>query len=285
MYTYFITSLGVNTIENVSVDVTLRLNREAIQKEISFDFPDFTRVIELFASGSEEALPVVQRWIMADKVHLGTLRKLGISKRIETSDDAVRVLACIVRMIRASTKYTRVLWMIDEFQRIGTEKYGVCEDVNIGLHSVYNACPNALSLFLSFSVKNKQDIFYYFSKELIDRMGIQKILEIHNLDSSGAFNFVSDLLYEFRSDTENLPSPFFPFEQDAVKFIIYLIEKHSELKPRAIMQYFNAVLERAEMQIARGEMKMIDLEFAKKILLDYETFLNFQKESLLKQQL
>jgi hypothetical protein len=124
-------------------------------------------------------------------------------------------------------------------------------------------------------------MFRYLSKELIDRIGIQKIIAIPRMNSRDAFTFVSDLLYEFRPDPDNVPGTFFPFEDDAVKYIIALIEKTSELKPRAIMQYFNAVLEAADMPIARGMIKSIDLEFAKKILTGYDLFLSFQKESLL----
>ena len=82
-----------------------------------------------------------------------------IGTGFETSDDAVRAMACIVKMIGASHKYHRLVWMIDEFQRVRAEKHEVYKALNTGLHSVFNACPNNLSMFFSFSVKEKQEIF------------------------------------------------------------------------------------------------------------------------------
>ncbi len=203
---------------------------------------------------------------IAGKLDPSLLLEHGIGKNVETSDDAVKSIACIVRMLELSGRCDRIIWMIDEFQRIGSERTDVSEDINTGLHSVYNASPNSFSIFLSFSIKDKEMMFKYLSKELIDRIGVQKIIEIPRMDGRDAFTFISDLLYEFRPDPEKVPSTFYPFEDEAVKYIIALIENTSELKPRSIMQYFNAVLEAADMPIALGQLKSIDLEFAKKIL-------------------
>jgi hypothetical protein len=275
LYVYFVTGLGEKVIKELAAE-------GGSDEEIVTIYPEFNKAVKMMRSKSLPQQRIGVRWVMGSPTLATTTKKSGLTKPIENSDDAVRAMTCLMRMVKLSTKYHRILWMIDEFQRIRTEKPEVYEDLNTGLHSVFNACPNNLSMFLSFSVKQQQDIFALLSKEIIDRIGIQKIIAIHPLSAKEALTFVSDLMHEFRAEGSATESPFFPFDEDAVKFIISLIEKNSELKPRAIMQYFNAVMEQADFRIARGEIQSVDLEFAKGILLDYDLFLSFQKESLLK---
>lgn len=277
LYVYFVSELGIDFLSEVGVGLLHSNKAVAIKRALFSISPDFVNALELM--DKDEVL--AKRFLLGDKLHRSVLSKHGIGKRIETSDDAVKATACIVKMLEMSGRCSRVMWLIDEFQRIGSERNSVSEDINTGLHSVFNACPNSFSLFLSFSVKEKQQMFKHLSKEIIDRIGIQKVIEIPNMRSRDAFTFVSDLLYEFRPDPENVPSTFFPFEDDAVKYVIALVEKTSQLKPRSIMQYFNAVLEAADMPLARGEIRSVDIEFAKKVLTGYDLFLTFQRESML----
>ena len=201
----------------------------------------------------------------------GLPEELRSEIKVKTSDDAVQALADSVQKIQ-SAGFNRVIWMIDEFQRIGSERKNAWEDIVTGLHSSFNHAPNSFSLFLSFSVREKKEMFCLFSKELIDRIGIQKVIEIPAMTSSEALIFVSDLLYEFRS-SDSHPTPWFPFEEETVRYIIWLLEERAELKPRSIMQYFSAVLERAESMLAMGTVKTIALEFAKQVLTGYDLFL------------
>jgi len=276
LYVYFISELGVDFIADVGVELMNSSKAVSIKRALFPISADFVAALRLL--GEDEVL--AKRYLMGEKVNRPTLSKHGIGKQIETSDDAVKAVACIIKMLELSGRCSRVIWMIDEFQRIGSEKNSVSIDVNTGLHSVYNACPNAFSLLLSFSVKRKQEMFNHLSKEIIDRIGIQKVLEIPKMSSQDAYTFVSDLFFEFRPDPDKAPSAFFPFDEETVQYIIALVEQNSELKPRSLMQYFNAVLEAADMPLARKSIKSIDLDFARDLLTSYDLFLSFQKESL-----
>ena len=262
LYIYFVSELGVDFILDIAEEILAGDKEQTFRRSLSSVSSDFVNALSLL----KDQRLLVRRWIMGDKIHRNVLSSYGITKRIETSDDAVKILSCIFKMIELSDRYSRILWMIDEFQRIGTEKKNVLEDINTGFHSVFNSCPNSFSLFFSFSVKEKKQMFSHLSKEIIDRIGIQKIIEIPKMSSQDAFSFISDLLYEFRFDPDKVPNTFFPFDEDAVQYVISLIERTSELKPRAIMQYFSAVLEYAETKISRGEMTSISLDFARKFL-------------------
>jgi hypothetical protein len=276
LYVYFISELGVDFIADVGIDLLSSKDSVGIKRSLLKISSDFVAALELLLN--DELL--AKRYLMAEKLSRLTLSKHGISKRIETSDDAVKIAACIIKMLELSGRCSRVIWMIDEFQRIGSERTAISEDINTGLHSVFNACPNSFSLFLSFSVREKEKMFKHLSRELIDRIGIQKILEIPKMTSQDAFTFISDLLYEFRPDVDSAPSAFYPFEDDVVKYIIALIEQSNDLKPRSIMQYFNCVLEAADGLIASGNMKSIDIEFAKKTLGAHELFVSARNEMM-----
>ncbi|MFA4858430.1 MAG: hypothetical protein WC901_05715 [Candidatus Margulisiibacteriota bacterium] len=269
VYRYFINGIGFELFKEVIAEVPVTL------ADFS-DFPEIMTAVDLISTGDLQEKDIAWRWMRGDKIYTQTLRRYNLDTRIETCDDAVRAMALILRLLEKSGKYSRVLWMIDEFQRIGVEKNPIWEDVNTGLHSTFNACPNALSLFLSFSVHEKQDMIGLLSREIIDRIGISKIIRVPQMSRQDAFAFVADLMFAFRPDIYNLPATYFPFTEDAVRFILLLIEKNAELKPRSIMQYFNVVLERAEPAIALNQMSLITIDYVKQILQDYDLFLTFQ---------
>jgi hypothetical protein len=273
VYRYFINGLGFDTFIDVIAGIQLAVADFA-------EFPEIMTAVDMLATGSIEEKALAWRWLRGDKLYQQTLRRYNLDTRIETSDDAVRAMAMILKLVEKSGKYSRVLWMIDEFQRIGMEKNQVWEDINTGLHSTFNACPNSLSLFLSFSVHEKQDMLGLLSREIVDRIGISKIIRIPPMTRQDAFGFVSDLMFAFRPDIYNLPSTYFPFTEEAVRFVLLLVERNSELKPRAIMQYFNVILERAEPEIATGKISEISVEYVKQVLRDYDLFLTFQNEKV-----
>ncbi len=276
LYVYFISELGVDFIAEVGMELLVSKGFAEMKRSLQKISSDFVAALELL--GRDKAL--AKRYLMAEKLNRVTLSKHKIGKRIETSDDAVKIAACIIKMLELSGRCSRVIWMIDEFQRIGSERTAISEDINTGLHSVFNACPNSFSLFLSFSVKEKDKMFRHLSRELIDRIGIQKILEVPKMNSQDAFTFISDLLFEFRPDVERVPSAFFPFDDDAVKYIIALIEQSGDLKPRSLMQYFNCVLEAADGLRASGAIKSRDVDFAKKTLGAHELFVSARNEMM-----
>lgn len=269
VYRYFINGIGFELFKEIVAEVPVTLSDFS-------DFPEIMTAVDMISTGELQEKDIAWRWMRGDKIYSQTLRRYNLDMRIETCDDAVRAMALILRLLEKSGKYSRVLWMIDEFQRIGVEKNPIWEDVNTGLHSTFNACPNALSLFLSFSVHEKQDMIGLLSREIIDRIGISKIVRVPQMSRQDAFAFVADLMFAFRPDIYNLPAAYFPFTEDAVRFVLLLIERNAELKPRSIMQYFNVILERAEPEIAMHKMSLITIDYVKQILQDYDLFLTFQ---------
>jgi hypothetical protein len=86
-----------------------------------------------------------------------------------------------------------------------------------------------------------------------------------------ALTFVRDVLDHARADDYNPPTPFFPFNEASVRAIIDDVGRKRELRPRVIMNGFNAVLQEADTKLERGEMDVISPEFARTTLSQYVT--------------
>ena len=81
-----------------------------------------------------------------------------------------------------------------------------------------------------------------------------------------ALTFVRDVLAHARPPESADIDPYFPFSEKTCRMIIEDIRQNYELKPRAIMQAFGAVLLEADAQIEAKEIQIISPECAKKVL-------------------
>ena len=88
------------------------------------------------------------------------------------------------------------------------------------------------------------------------------------MQMSDALIFVTDVLKHARPPESTDIDPYFPFSEQTCRTIIEDIQRHGELKPRAIMQAFNAVLLEADSQIENKTIQLISPELAKKVLAD-----------------
>ena len=102
------------------------------------------------------------RWLRAEALPISDCRKLGISKRIASSEESTRVLTGIIRVFGLSAASqnhvnSRLIWLLDELQRIDQIPPRVQHEINTGLHSTFNACPMGLTMILSFSRPTVKD--------------------------------------------------------------------------------------------------------------------------------
>ena len=81
-----------------------------------------------------------------------------------------------------------------------------------------------------------------------------------------ALTFVRDVLAHSRLPERTDIDPYFPFSENTCRMIIEDIEKNDELKPRAIMQAFNAVLSEADPQIEAKEIQVVSPDLVTKVL-------------------
>lgn len=273
IYKSFISQIDMNIVDEAYVEVFGDNRKEKIQKDLRYDYPDLASTLKFHFMGEEQHQDIAIRWLRTECRELRLLKTIGVTKPIQNNEDIIKTVSWLIRLIsRKDTQdeNVRIIWMIDEFQRLEKCRVPVQEEVNGCLHSIFNRCPNSLSIMISFSGHpEEKKLPPWLSQEIKDRIGIEKVLLLPPLRSDEAFKFIEDVLKYFRNPESDISNPLFPFTKESVSEVIKIIEaKKDELKPRRIMQYFKAVLEEAEPKIEKGNMKVIDTNFIKEVLKD-----------------
>lgn len=274
LYRFFASQLDYELVKECFLEVVTSPSKVSAQKELNIASPDLANAMKILCMGTERQQATVIRWLRGEDVLLRELREVGIGQRIASADEAVKVLVWLIRLMGMSYSLSdsvglrRILWIIDEFQLIGDCREPVQKEINRCLVRIWKSCPNSFSLFLSFTGRPEKTFPPWLSKDLADIIGIEKVIVLPPLQDQEAEIFVLDLLEQFRPAT-NAVDAYFPFEEAAVKSLLAKIRKErGEIKPRSIMQYFNAVLENADLPIQEGTMKTISADFALNCLKD-----------------
>lgn len=275
LYRAFITKLDVNILIETILEIYTCTDSDRLRREVMLASPDLANALQVIATGKSQDQVTAMRWLRAESLPISEFRKAGISQKINSVEEAIRILSALIELLTVAARCQgrpgcRVMWMLDEFQRIEQTGSRIRNEINTGLHSTFNACPNGLSLFLSFSGKPQSNSLpSYFSPELRDRIGRTKVMVLPPMLPKEALGFVRDVLIQFRvPELAQLP-PYFPFNEEACKAIIEEVQKKEELKPRAIMHAFNAVLQEADPKIEAKAISVISPEFAQKVLSAY----------------
>ena len=275
LYRSFVTELDADILINAFLEICTSPDSERLQKQMTLASPDLVNALQVMAVGEKQNQVTAVRWLRAESLPISEFRKVGISQKISSSEEATRILSALIRMLMVSAQCqgrsgARVIWLLDEFQRIERTGARTLEEINTGLHSTFNACPNGLSLFLSFSGRPQSNSLPpWFSRELRDRIGRTKVMVLPPMLPEEALEFVKDILAQFRDPECRRSSLYFHFTERTCKAIIDEIGKKDELKPRAIMHAFNAVLQDADPKIESGEIESISPEFARHALAEY----------------
>jgi len=280
IYRTFIWCIDINTLNNAYLEVFTSPEKDKIQRELDFEFPDLSNALKLLYQGSSDQQEIVIRWLRMEYREKRVLKSIGVVRSIQSAEDAIKVMIWLVRLISLGSTYSegiaRVLWMIDEYQRIEKLRKSAVEEINGCLHSIFNKCPNGLSIIISFSgYPEEKRLPLWLSPEIKDRIGIERPLLLPPLSREEAFKFVEGILMHFRNPLSIAPYEYFPFSREAIRKVIEIIEdkakkskRKDEPKPRTIMQFFNTVLQEADPLIEDDKIKAIDREFVSVVLKD-----------------
>jgi hypothetical protein len=277
LYRSFALGLDPDQIIDAYLEISTSPESDHLQRELLVASPDLVNALQVLATGRAADQVTAMRWLRGESLPVGLFRKVGISQKIGTSEEASRILTALIRLLSLaalsrSRAACRVIWLLDEFQRIERLPGRVREEINTGLHSTFNACPSGLTIMLSFSGKPQDALPPWFTPEFADRIGRTKVMLLPPLRTDEALVFVRDILTHLRTLEAYDADPFFPFTEETVRFIIDDIREREELKPRAIMHAFNAVLQEADPKIEGKEMNIISPEFASEVLAERVSF-------------
>jgi hypothetical protein len=275
IYKSFIVAIDKETIEMAYYEVFTNPIKDKVSEQLRYNFPDLFYALTFLYQGKPQEQDIALRWLRAECKERQTLKNIGILKPIQTAEDCTKVIEWLIKLINiggtSSGTMQRVLWMIDEYQRVKNLRKPVIDEINGCLHSIFNRCPNGISIIISFSGYPEKKLPDWLSPEIKDRID-KRYLLLPPLSGDETLIFVKDILKHFRSPEANVDD-YFPFEQKAVHVILKKIEdeakkkkREDEPKPRTIMQCFNMVLQEAEPLIEKGEIRIISAEFANKVL-------------------
>jgi len=275
LYKSFIVNIDKKTIETAYEEIFTNPKKDEVLKQWKYDFPDLLSALTFLYQGRPQGQEIALRWLRAECKEKQTLKNIGILKPIQTAEDCTKVIEWLIKLINiggtSSGTMQRVLWMIDEYQRVKYLRRPMIEEINGCLHSIFNRCPNGLSIIISFSGYPEKKLPDWLSPEIKDRVD-KRLLLLPPLSRDEILIFVKGILKHFRNPDSNVDD-YFPFSQESIHAILKKIEEEAkkkkrqdEPKPRTIMQGFNMVLQEAEPLIEKGEIKIISAEFATKVL-------------------
>lgn len=222
-------------------------------------YPDFQAILERVYHQDDN--PLINDWLRAERgVSRRDLATIGVRNAIRTSDDAIRALVILTGLIANGAEHPKMLLMLDEFQRIDQLAPRVRRDVNAGIHTLFNACPEGLCIVLSFSFGNPDNIRFLIAPEVLSRADPDSI-QLPKMTTTDALSFVQDLLTHYRS--ADVAASFFPFTQDAIETIL---GRMGSLTPREIMKYLDLVLRDIDEEIEMGGMSVVTSEHALDVL-------------------
>jgi hypothetical protein len=234
-----------------------------MQREVQ---PDVDRALVRIPTYDERTAKIALSWLKAEHVAASDMRDIGLSRRLESTADAVDALNRIMGLIRADGKRS-VLLLLDEVQELTDLKKRLPEAVG-GLHKLFDKNTEGLTIIFSFTLGSPDEVAHIIGDAMFDRAAKGIGLRLPELDAGEAIALVKGLLAYCSIDRSRAP---FPFTQSAVEELVRHVRANSTiLTPRDVLQAANAVLREADFDISDGVVDFIEPEYVRRCLAEKE---------------
>jgi DNA-binding FrmR family transcriptional regulator len=235
---------------------------EAAQSAVSEVWrSNLVNAVKYMKHGGERARGTIRSWLAGEKVHLSVLRSYEIDRRIESMEDCIAVLSSLIALLRALEGTKGVVLMIDEFQEVSKLPARKLNELNSFLHKLFDANPNGLQLFLSFTTGDKETINELLGDALQNR--VSNTLSLPEFDQRESVQFLQDLLALHSINSSDGPA----FTLDGLQEIVaHLHAKHEHLIPRELILAADKVLRAADPHIEDGDISKVDEAFVRHVL-------------------
>jgi hypothetical protein len=233
---------------------------------------EFHKVIKAISIGSSDSKSIGRRWLSGStNLSKSELLLIGASKTIKNSDDALAILQGLSRIVIHSQPNTRLLIMVDEFQRLHESSDKISKNVGIGLHTFYNAVPRRLSILLSFACRKKENVDVILSRELKSRADTRSI-QLPEMSRDDVHVFIQELFDAYRIKKKP-PTVLFPLQSECVPVVIDDIVARKELVcPREISKRIDRLLDMSLSRLRDGVEPVIAAKEARELLSSIEKF-------------
>ena len=230
-----------------------------MQETFSDTTPGLETSLEALRLGTGMVRDTALRWLSADpSLTRKELYDASLPGKIRTTDEALPVLTAITRLLLNS--HSRVLLMIDEFQRVGMLRRNFLDEINVGLHTYFNDCPHGLSLMLSFSFGSAGNIAHHLNDELRSRAD-PYVLTIPAMDTQSAVTFLKELVVASSGSSGDVK-----ICPDVYVAIAEYLKERETLSPRTLMHAASFVFSEACLDLEDGEISRVEATYARKIL-------------------
>jgi hypothetical protein len=197
---------------------------------------------------------------------------LGVGGRLNATEKCALVLADIVWLLAprtdsaADSSVRRVIWIIDEVQRVEEIPPAARRSILSGIVGVFNRCPTGLTMLMSYTgVPSEDSLPSWITEDLKDRIGLERPMLLPPLTFDEALLLIRELLAHFRIDGARVDA-YFPFEESALERLISALARQGDLKPRNIMEVLDASLRQLELEMRTGGLKVVDITAMKRSL-------------------
>lgn len=285
LYRAFINAIDPQLLRDSFLEASTSPAGSAFYEKLLLDAPDLASALRNLAMGSTGERSLALQWLRAEPVVATEFRRIGISQRLISADQAIQTILriraiCEIGVRTRGHPGLRLILLLDEFQRLGRTSAMVVREVNGGLHSLFNACPTGLSMVISFSGKpDPKKLPDWLGQELRDRIGATRVLVLPPFQEKDALQFIREVLANFRKPGLAAPHEYFPFTKQACeRTIAFLAKKKTELRPRTLIHAFNAVLEFADPLIEKGQIAQIEADLAGKVLAEFSVLSDSEED-------
>lgn len=270
LYRSSISQVDVEKLVDAFLDYSTRPTVDKVGLTHGLD-PDLAAALRQAAVSDKPVQVLLAQWLLGNPLQRQALRDLGVGGKIDKTEKCASVFADVVRLMAprdAGQGTRRVIWIIDEVQRVEDLTPTAQRSVLSGLVGLFNRCPTGLTIMLSYTGEPKQKgLPEWIPADLKDRIGLERPMLLPPLGLDDAALLIRELLAHFRPAGLTLPTnPYFPFEEASISGLIKVLSRAGDLKPRALMEVMDASLRVLEPEIRSGKIATIDLTALKKSL-------------------
>jgi hypothetical protein len=145
IYRSFVSGIDIDSVVDSFLEVCTCSDAGQLRRELATASLDLFNALQVMAIGEPQDQIIALRWLRAEALPVSEFRKIGISQKIATAEEASRILAALLQLLTTAARAqgwasSRVLWLVDEFQRIESLGSRSMNEINAGLHSTFNAC-------------------------------------------------------------------------------------------------------------------------------------------------
>lgn len=260
VYRAALTAISSDALSEAFRKAESRIGLDLLRKKVSQFSSSVFFSLQTLSIGSEEQQHTAISWLRAERGVRGT-SNLGISGRITTSDEAVNAFSALHQVFTAAG-YQRIFLLLDEFQRISQIRGTKQNEINAGLHSMFNQANPNLSIVLSFSFGVEKNIKHFLNDELLSRADPNR-LRLPEMNSTEATQFINELISTTSSESDNLK-----FDGTVVETVVDRLKSHGKLTARRLMKTMGFVLEEGGIDLDDEVIQTIDAAYSESILTD-----------------